>query len=121
MSKRDQGASLNTYIEEGFLPEAVRNYLCLLGWSPKDNREKIDDRRSRQAVRAGENPSQERLVRSRQMHLAEWRICARADATSVSRSWRVTALERAGIDLSKFSDGLRPRRARNLQRQVQNL
>jgi len=39
--KRDVGASLNTYIEEGFLPEAVRNYLCLLGWSPKDNREKI--------------------------------------------------------------------------------
>ncbi len=42
MSKRDAGASLNTYIEEGFLPEAVRNYLCLLGWSPKDNREKIE-------------------------------------------------------------------------------
>jgi glutamyl-tRNA synthetase len=42
MSKRDTGASLNTYIEEGFLPEAVRNYLCLLGWSPKDNREKIE-------------------------------------------------------------------------------
>src|SRR6476660_4133523 len=42
MSKRDVGASLNTYIEEGFLPEAVRNYLCLLGWSPKDNREKIE-------------------------------------------------------------------------------
>ena len=42
MSKRDAGASLNTYIEGGFLPEAVRNYLCLLGWSPKDNREKIE-------------------------------------------------------------------------------
>jgi len=41
MSKRDVGASLNSYIEQGFLPEAVRNYLCLLGWSPKDNREKI--------------------------------------------------------------------------------
>jgi len=41
MSKRDAGSSLNTYIEEGFLPEAVRNYLSLLGWSPKDNREKI--------------------------------------------------------------------------------
>jgi len=41
MSKRDTGASLNTYIEEGFLPEGVRNYLCLLGWSPKDDREKI--------------------------------------------------------------------------------
>jgi glutamyl-tRNA synthetase len=42
MSKRDQGASVDYYIKRGYLPEAVRNYLCLLGWSPKDNREKID-------------------------------------------------------------------------------
>ncbi len=41
MSKRDRGASLTTYLEEGFLPEAVTNYLCLLGWSPKDNTEKL--------------------------------------------------------------------------------
>jgi glutamyl-tRNA synthetase len=39
MSKRDEGASIGEYIEKGYLPEAVRNYLCLLGWSPKDNRE----------------------------------------------------------------------------------
>ena len=42
MSKRDEGAAVATYIEQGYAPEAVRNYLCLLGWSPKDNREKID-------------------------------------------------------------------------------
>ncbi len=42
MSKRDAGASVTSYIEQGYAPEAVRNYLCLLGWSPKDNREKID-------------------------------------------------------------------------------
>jgi glutamyl-tRNA synthetase len=41
MSKRDRGASVMTYVEEGFLPEAVNNYLCLLGWSPKDNTEKL--------------------------------------------------------------------------------
>jgi glutamyl-tRNA synthetase len=41
MSKRDRGASLTTYLDEGFLPEAVNNYLCLLGWSPKDNTEKL--------------------------------------------------------------------------------
>ncbi len=41
MSKRDQGASLMSYLDEGFLPEAVVNYLCLLGWSPKENREKL--------------------------------------------------------------------------------
>src|SRR6266852_2282250 len=42
MSKRDEGARVATYIGQGYVPEAVRNYLCLLGWSPKDNREKID-------------------------------------------------------------------------------
>ena len=42
MSKRDEGARVDYYIRRGFLPAAVRNYLCLLGWSPKDNREKID-------------------------------------------------------------------------------
>src|SRR5467141_1892583 len=41
MSKRDKGASLSTYMEEGYAPEAVANYLCLLGWSPKNNREKV--------------------------------------------------------------------------------
>jgi glutamyl-tRNA synthetase len=42
MSKRDEGARLGTYMEQGYAPEAVRNYLCLLGWSPKDNREKLE-------------------------------------------------------------------------------
>ena len=41
MGKRDRGASLAAHMDEGFLPEAVNNYLCLLGWSPKDNREKL--------------------------------------------------------------------------------
>ena len=41
MSKSDVGASLNTYMEENYVPEAVVNCLCLLGWSPKGNREKI--------------------------------------------------------------------------------
>src|SRR5689334_4258401 len=41
MSKRDQGASLTTYMEEGYAPEALVNYLSLLGWSPKGNREKL--------------------------------------------------------------------------------
>jgi glutamyl-tRNA synthetase len=41
MSKRDQGASLATYMSEGYAPEAVVNYLALLGWSPKANREKL--------------------------------------------------------------------------------
>ena len=32
---------MQSYIDDGYVPEAVANYLCLLGWSPKDNREKL--------------------------------------------------------------------------------
>ncbi len=42
MSKRDQGASLADYMAQGYLPEAITNYLCLLGWSPGENREIFD-------------------------------------------------------------------------------
>jgi glutamyl-tRNA synthetase len=41
MSKRDEGSSVQSYIDEGFLPAAVFNYLCLLGWTPKEG-EKLD-------------------------------------------------------------------------------
>ncbi len=41
MSKRDQGASLLTYVQEGYAPEALVNFLALLGWSPKGNREML--------------------------------------------------------------------------------
>lgn len=41
MSKRDQGALIEEYQKRGFLPEALVNFLCLLGWSPKEDREKL--------------------------------------------------------------------------------
>ena len=42
MSKRDDGAALGFYEDAGYLPAAVRNYLCLLGWSPGANEEVLD-------------------------------------------------------------------------------
>jgi glutamyl-tRNA synthetase len=39
LSKRNGVVSVNWYREKGFLPEAVCNYLALLGWSPGENRE----------------------------------------------------------------------------------
>ena len=39
MSKRDTGASMETYMDGGYLPSAVINYLSFLGWSPKDDTE----------------------------------------------------------------------------------
>ena len=42
MSKRDKGALIEEYETRGFLANAVRNYISLLGWNPKDEREKMD-------------------------------------------------------------------------------
>jgi glutamyl-tRNA synthetase len=39
LGKRYGAASITYYRDEGFLPEAIDNYLALLGWSPGDNRE----------------------------------------------------------------------------------
>jgi glutamyl-tRNA synthetase len=41
LSKRKHGpvVSVTTYRDAGFLPHAFVNFLCLLGWSPKDDRE----------------------------------------------------------------------------------
>jgi glutamyl-tRNA synthetase len=43
LSKRRHGpvVSVTTYRDAGFLPEAFINFLCLLGWSPKNDREKM--------------------------------------------------------------------------------
>jgi glutamyl-tRNA synthetase len=43
LSKRRHGpvVSVTTYRDAGFLPHAYVNFLCLLGWSPKDDRERM--------------------------------------------------------------------------------
>ena len=42
LSKRTGAVAVTDYRKEGFLPEAIVNYLMLLGWSPGGNQEKID-------------------------------------------------------------------------------
>lgn len=39
LSKRSGHSSFEDLIEQGFLPEAVVNFVALLGWSPEDNQE----------------------------------------------------------------------------------
>jgi len=41
LSKRHGGVAVSEYKKEGFLPEALSNYLLLLGWSPGGDREII--------------------------------------------------------------------------------
>lgn len=41
LSKRNGDASFNDLVEKGFLKDAIINYIALLGWSPKENTEKL--------------------------------------------------------------------------------
>jgi glutamyl-tRNA synthetase len=41
LSKRYGDANFEDFIAKGFLPEAIVNYIALLGWSPKSNEEKM--------------------------------------------------------------------------------
>ena len=41
LSKRDGDAGFEDFLAKGFLPHAIVNYIALLGWNPKNNREKL--------------------------------------------------------------------------------
>ena len=43
LSKRHGATSVMAYQEQGILPEAMRNFLALLGWSPGTDQEMFDD------------------------------------------------------------------------------
>ena len=51
LSKRKHGpvVSVTTYRDAGFLPQAFINFLCLLGWSPKNDREQMSRDGTRRA------------------------------------------------------------------------
>ncbi len=103
MSKRDVGASLNTYIEDGFVPEAVCNYLCLLGWSPKDNREKLE---LGEVVRLFELEKINRKNASFDLDKCTWLNGEYVRELGDDRFQALAreALTRAGIDLARFPE-----------------
>ncbi len=43
LSKRHGSVSIQEFRRQGFLPETLRNYLALLGWSTSDGRERLSD------------------------------------------------------------------------------
>jgi len=60
LSKRNGEVSIAWYRAKGFLPEAICNYLALLGWSPGDDREDISMKEMAELFtveRVGKNPA----------------------------------------------------------------
>ena len=86
MSKRDEGASVQSYIDGGYVPEAVANYLCLLGWSPKDNREKLDMSEVVALFELDKINRRNAVVRRRQVLLAQRPVRPRDEPGAVPRA-----------------------------------
>src|SRR5258707_786341 len=101
MSKRDKGASLMTYLDEGYAPEAVANYLCLLGWSPKNNREKMS---VAEVVEIFDLPQILRHNARFDMAKLDWLNGEYLREMDDDRFYELSihALARAGIDTNKF-------------------
>ena len=103
MGKRDQGASISSYIEGGYLPEAVRNFLCLLGWSPKDDREKID---IAEVVQRFELSNVNRKNAAFDLTKCTW-LNSEYMKDVIGERFQTLArqsLQRAGVDLSRFPE-----------------
>ena len=62
LSKRRHGpvVSVTTYRDAGFLPQAFINFLCLLGWSPKNDREQMSAPGTGRRVFAGRHQPHQR-------------------------------------------------------------
>src|SRR5881394_1543857 len=101
MSKRDKGASLTTYMEEGYVPEALVNYLCLLGWSPKNNREKMP---ISEVIEAFDLPQILRHNARFDLTKLTWLAGEHIREMADERFYEVSihALARAGLDTNKY-------------------
>ena len=103
LSKRHGATSVTEYRREGYLPEAMVNFLALLGWAPRDglevmSREQLVERFSLEDVSGGNavfNP--EKLEWMNAQHIA--RLPAREVLERISSD-----LQSAGLWRADFSD-----------------
>lgn len=102
MSKRDRGASLREYMDAECLPEAVVNYLFLLGWSPKENREIVP---LPEVIKAFDIPQILRHNARFDVDKLHWINSEYIRLMSQERfnEYSIRALQRAGIGVDGFS------------------
>ena len=102
MSKRDHGAHVTNYQDDGFTPEAVLNYLALLGWASADGKEflPVAELIARFGLdRVNRSPAKFDVKKLEALHFEHTRIME--PALFVERG--VAALSRAGIQTSGFA------------------
>lgn len=82
LSKRDRGSGLVEYIERGFLPEGILNYLALLGWGISEDRDVFTMAEMREVFdirRVNPNPARFDLKKCESINAAHVRALGAAD------------------------------------------
>lgn len=108
MSKRDQGALIEEYQSRGYLPEAVVNFITLLGWNPGDDREKMP---IEEIVRLFDlpavNQSNARFDDKKMAHMNMLYLLALPPAEFVARArsyFAIKGVDLTGVDEAYFAE-----------------
>ncbi len=103
LSKRHGGVSVEEYKREGYLPEALANYLILLGWVPKDGREVLPPE---EAVKVFEISEMNDVQAKFDLQKLRWLSAEYIMKSSNARLIPLVrhCLDTAGIPIADFSD-----------------
>ena len=96
LSKRHGATSVAEFRARGYLPEALTNYLALLGWSPGEGRGAAAARRTGAALPARGRRPQRRRVRHREAGVGEPALPESAPRPSGWPRWRCRICKREG-------------------------
>ena len=99
LSKRHGATSVGSYADEGFLPEAFRNFLALLGWSPGNDLGVSPHAGAHRAVRALRRQPHERGFRSREAGMVQHSVSAEAAGRGA------VAIRRGGTEARRIVAG----------------
>ncbi|MBD8868990.1 glutamate--tRNA ligase [Nocardioides donggukensis] len=96
LSKRDLGSGLSEYVDRGFLPEGILNYLALLGWGIAEDRDVFTMDEMAEAFdiqRVNPNPARFDLKKCEAINASHMRLISLEDMTGRV----VPFLTRAGL------------------------
>ena len=97
LSKRHGATSVMEYARQGYLPEAMVNFLALLGWSPGGDRELFTRDELVRGVRARRHQRRQRGVQSGKARLVQPAAHRAAARPTSSRAGSKPLLEAAGL------------------------
>ncbi len=104
MSKRDLGAVMQVYMDTGYLPAAITNYLCLLGWTPPDGGELFTKEDAARAFELRDVHRSNARFDMKKLEHFHFEHVRRLDPAEFARLGS-EALRRAGIPIERFPSG----------------